>query len=80
MRADDARNGSEETATASKTITVTREQSFSSQIHGLKSKLEAYRKPLVFVALQPLSTQLQLKQTDTHSQLYRILMQLRLAA
>ncbi len=41
MQADDARNGSEETATAftiSKTIAITREQSFSLQIYESKSK------------------------------------------
>ncbi len=66
-------------------LAITRERSFSSQIHKSKSKimwLEACIEAVVFVALQPLSSYSWNRHTDTdtnthththtHSQLYRI--------
>ncbi len=67
MRADDARNGSEETATAftEQKLAITQEQSFSLQIHESKSK----RTWLEAVSFHRIATveQLQLKYTHTVS-------------
>ncbi len=77
LRADDARNDSEETSPSLYVkLAITREQSYSLHTHESKSKKTyvalSLQKLLVFVTLQPLSSYSWNTLTHTHNQLYRI--------